>query len=280
MMRGSSAPVVGPRGGRWFRRSVAAGVFLIIGGLSLPGCDDLILPDEPGDGPVESFEFVWKEMDRHYSFFLVKEVDWDSVYREYRPRVEADTPPSTLFHLLSQMLDGLRDGHVALESDTQVHRYEGWYRPYLRNFDWDYIWYGRIFARGVSASGRLTFGWMTQDIAYIHIPSFAGSGWAGEMDDALDRLSGMKALILDLRDNTGGSDNIAKQIAGRFARERTLFRRIQYRNGPEHDDFTPLEDDYLEPRGATGFHGPIAVLTNRRTFSAAESFVLAMRTVP
>ena len=39
-------------------------------------------------------------------------------------------------------------------------------------------------------------------------------------------------------------------------------------------------DDYLEPTGKRQFLGPVAVLTNRRTFSAAESFVLAMRTLP
>lgn len=255
---------------------VGLGVLVI----PLAGCDDLLLPKESGDGPIQNFEFVWNEVDRHYSLFDVKGVDWDSVYSEFRPLVEPNTPPSTLFQLLSLMLDELHDGHVGLESPQSVHRYDGWYRPYRHNFDWEYVWYERILNRGITPSGRIRFGWMTPSIGYLHIPSFSGSGWAREIDNALERMPGIEALILDVRDNTGGSDGIALKIAGRFARERTLFRRIQYRNGPKHDDFTPLEDDYLEPQGAVRFHGPMAVLTNRRTFSAAESFVLALKTIP
>lgn len=255
-------------------------MLVFLGGTLLAGCEEVILPQEVGDGPIQNFEFVWKELDRHYSLFQVKGVDWDSIYREFRPQVESDTPPATLFSILAQMLDRLRDGHVGLENGSRIHRYNGWYEPYLHNFDWEYIWYERIISRRITASGRIRYGWMTQSIAYVQIPSFAGYGWASEIDDALEQLPGAQALILDIRDNTGGRDTNAEKIAGRFARERKLYRRIQYRNGPGHDDFSPLEDDYLEPQGDAGFHGPVAVLTNRRTFSAAESFVLAMNTVP
>ncbi|MFO8174996.1 MAG: S41 family peptidase [Longimicrobiales bacterium] len=246
----------------------------------LAGCEDAILPEGPGTGAIQNFEFVWDEMDRHYSLFRIKGVDWDSAYAEFRPQVEGTTSPSDLFHLLAGMLDGLEDGHVKLESPNWTHTYDEWYKSYRHNFNWPYIWNQQILNRGTTPTGRFHFGWITFNIGYIHIPSFAGGGWAHEVDTVLERLSGIQALIVDIRDNTGGSDRNAERVAGRFARERTLYRRIQYRNGPGHDDFTPLEDDYLEPRGASRFHGPLAVLTNRRTFSAAESFVLAMRAVP
>lgn len=262
--------------GRWS----ATGPMVLLLALVLGGCDNLVLPEEIGDGPVENFDFVWKEVDRHYSLFQVKGVEWDSAYADFRPLVDSGTSSGTLFSVLAGMLDRLQDGHVRLESGSRVHRYNGWYEPYRHNFDWQYVWHRRILARGITASDRIRFGWMNQFIAYIYIPTFQGEGWAGEIDDALERLSGMQGLIVDLRDNTGGSDSNAEKIASRFARERTLYRRIQYRNGPEHDDFSAMEDDYLEPRGDMSFHGPMAVLTNRRTFSAAESFVLAMRTVP
>lgn len=244
------------------------------------GCEDAILPEEPGAGAVQNFEFVWKEVDRHYSLFQVKGVDWDSVYAEFRPQVQSSTSSSDLFNLLAEMLDGLEDGHVRLESPSRVHRYDGWYKPFRHNFNWGYLWSQRIQNRAATASGRFHFGWITPTIGYIRIPSFSGGGWADEIDIVLERLSGIRALIVDIRDNTGGSDGNAERIAGRFARDRTLYRRIQYRNGPSHHDFTPLVNDYLEPRGPVRFHGPLAILTNRRTFSAAESFVLAMRTIP
>ena len=246
----------------------------------LTGCRDAILPGETEDGPVQNFEFLWREVDRHYSLFGVKGVDWDSIHGEFRPLVDSGTAPPALFTILADMLESLRDGHVGLQDGSRIHRYSGWYEPYRHNFDWDFIWYSLLLVRRTSDSGRLRYGWMTQTIGYIQIPSFDGEGWVGEMDEVLADLSGAEGLILDVRDNTGGRDENAEKLAGRFARDRTLYRRIQYRNGPEHDDFSPLREDYLEPEGKAGFHGPVALLTNRRTFSAAESFVLAMKTTP
>jgi len=251
--------------------------------LTLPplwGCRSALLPGEVEEGPVSTFEFTWSEVDRHYSFFELKSLDWAGIGDFYRPWVTAGTAPDDLFHLLSEMLGRLEDGHVTLQSPFGTFRYAGWYEPYLRNFDFDHIWYRELDGRGSTASRKIFFGWVRPEIGYIHLPSFRDSGWAGEIDDVLASLIGARALVVDVRDNSGGNDENSERIAGRFTTERRLYRRVQYRNGPEHGDFTPLKDDHLTPRGKAPFTGPVAVLTNRRTFSAGESFVLAMRSIP
>ena len=55
---------------------------------------------------------------------------------------------------------------------------------------------------------------------------------------------------------------------------------IRTDDGIEHRSFTDPEDDFIEPLVDTPFLSPVAVLTNRRVLNAAESFVLAMRTLP
>jgi hypothetical protein len=246
----------------------------------LSGCQELILPDGPGKGPVDNFEFVWKEVDRHYSFFGLKDLDWDEIGASYRPLVTPTSTPAALFEVMAEMLGHLQDGHVRLQAPFRVAQYTGWYEPYPHNFDFPLIWNERLRDRGTTPSGMIFYGWLNSAIGYLYIPTFSGSGWAAEIDDCLEALEGVTALVVDVRDNTGGNDANAARIAGRFTSQRRLYRRIQYRNGPDHGDFSAPQDDYLESRGRSRFTGPVAVLTNRRTFSAAESFVLAMRTIP
>ncbi len=60
----------------------------------------------------------------------------------------------------------------------------------------------------------------------------------------------------------------------------TAFRRYKYRTSPEHDEFSGWIEDFISPAGPRQFTGPVFVLTNRGSFSAAEDFVLAMRQFP
>jgi C-terminal processing protease CtpA/Prc len=61
--------------------------------------------------------------------------------------------------------------------------------------------------------------------------------------------------------------------------ERT-FGYVRLRNGPAHDDFTDYIAETVAPTGTRRFGGTVFVLTNRRDFSTAEDFVLAMRAMP
>jgi carboxyl-terminal processing protease len=49
------------------------------------------------------------------------------------------------------------------------------------------------------------------------------------------------------------------------------------RDGPEHTDFTPYHDVRIAASDADAYDRPVVVLTSRATFSAGETFVLAMR---
>lgn len=89
-------------------------------------------------------------------------------------------------------------------------------------------------------------------------------------------LSAMRAVIVDLRINSGGFDRAARMIAGHFAAERRLGwqKRAVCPGG-----FTPVQHQYVEPR-SPAFTGPVRVLTSPLCVSAGEIMTLCLRALP
>ena len=275
----------GPRATPRPRSLRAFATLLIV--LTSAGCVDFFLAPDPARDPATVFESLWGEYDAYYASFGIKGIDWDSVYDEYRPQVRPGMSFVELGDLLGRMVLGLRDGHATLETPYGRYAYTGWYDVYPENYDQALAW-SYVAARPPGKGGTppliqgagLSYGWVTDRIGYIGIRSFHNPAVRHGIDDALAMLADVDGLILDLRSNGGGSDRNAEAVAARLAHERYLYRRVVYRNGPSHDDFTEPIDDYIEPYGEHRFTGPLAVLTNRRVYSAAESFVLALRPRP
>ncbi len=249
--------------------------------LALVSCGDLFLAHEdPPDDPLSNFNQVWNDFDQLYAFFEQKGIDWGQARAEYGAQVTSTTTPQELFQLLTQMLGDLHDGHVDLVAPgVGEWGYDGWYRDRPANFD-EVTAVTYVTALRSAGDGNLQYGRIDQNIGYIRIRSFAGSGWADDIDMVIHNLALTRGIIVDIRDNTGGSTLNSDLIASRFADRERLYAQVRYRNGPRHDDFTEWLMRYVRPGGRMQFKAPVIVLTNRRVFSAAESFVLEMRSLP
>ena len=275
--------------GRWIgevrRRAPGRGALGAVVGLFVAcapaGCADALLSPERGDSPPEVAHAFWSEVDQHYSFFDVNGIDWDSIGSEYLPRVTASTTDRELFNVLSVMLSKLRDGHATLDSPSKHYEYDGWYANYPPNYEPAFIGTYLSQPRGVAAGGAVSWGRLRVGVGYLRISTFDASGIGDAVDEALVSLgSSMRGLVLDIRSNGGGSDAQSEAAAGRFTTERVMYRVVRYKDGPAHDAFGPKKEDWLEPAGSHPFPGPVALLTNRGVYSAAEDFVLAMRAIP
>ena len=122
-------------------------------------------------------------------------------------------------------------------------------------------------------------------IAYVALNSFGSDRIVEEFDKHFDRIAASRALILDVRENGGGSTGngnavIARLISDQIT-ETSVWRTRLYRPtfeawGRPHE-WHEGESDVIEPRGPSAFSGPVAVLIGPRTFSAAEDFLVPLK---
>ena len=239
-----------------------------------------------GTSPELNFETLWREFDTRYSFFGIKRINWDSLYAVYRPQVSATTGDPSLFQIMSSMLENLKDGHVNLITPFASYGYRGWYTRYPANFLGISLLASRYLVAdyGTTAEGYMRFGRISNDVGYLYIgPNFSGNAtpWALGIDAVIDSLREMRGIVVDIRNNGGGNDALSKIVASRFADQTRVFSYVRWRNpGQDHNDFTDYQPLTLGPLGVRQFLKPVALLTNRRTFSSAEETVLMMHAFP
>ena len=49
--------------------------------------------------PINNFEIFWNEFDRYYSYFDYKNVDWDSLYTVFKPKITSNTSDNELLNM-------------------------------------------------------------------------------------------------------------------------------------------------------------------------------------
>jgi carboxyl-terminal processing protease len=100
------------------------------------------------------------------------------------------------------------------------------------------------------------------------------------MDSIIHYFSMSKAMIIDIRRNMGGDDKIGKTIASYFADKKRGYMITSEKNGPRHNDFTSPITWFIEPNESVHYSKTTILLIDNTSFSAAETFALAMRECP
>ncbi|MBN2266862.1 MAG: S41 family peptidase, partial [Candidatus Babeliaceae bacterium] len=125
------------------------------------------------------------------------------------------------------------------------------------------------------------FGWLENNIGYVHFDCFVNPEKSAEvMDEVVQTFKDADAMIVDVRHNSGGNDQVGKVIADRFADDKRLYMVTKIRIGPGYEDFGPPKYWHVEPASPRTFTKPVILLTDRTSVSAAENFTLAMRVLP
>ncbi len=91
------------------------------------------------------------------------------------------------------------------------------------------------------------------------------------METIINDIKDAKAVVLDLRFNFGGKDEVALEIIGHFINKQILISR---KKAKLNNGFTNHQTLYLEPKKPS-FLGEVYVLTSHETASAAELASLA-----
>ena len=245
----------------------------------MPGCHPGV--DNWDNDPRGNFDALWATIDRHYCFLDEKGVDWDEVYARYSPRVTDRMTQEELFIVCSEMLDELRDGHVNLSSPYATSYYRAWWSDYPRNYDARLIeqYYLNFNYRSL---GVFDYGFLSGNVGYLRCSSFSSGLGEGNLDYILSYFASAQGIIIDIRDNGGGSMTNVETLARRFVGERRVAGYISHKTGPGHSDFSTPRAYYITPigEGHINWGKPVVVLTNRGTFSAANNFASVMKCVP
>ncbi len=257
---------------------IISSLLTLLAAVTLAGCHDV---PQYADAPRGNFEQLWKILDEHYCFFSQKQVDWDEIHTRYGSKISPSMSEEELFGVCAAMLDELRDGHTNLSAPFNTSYYRKWWSDYPQNYQARVIeeYYFNFNYRSI---GGITYGMLPENIGYMHYSSFSYGIGEGNLDAVLAYLATADGLIVDVRDNGGGSMTNVETLVARFISERTLAGSICHKNGPGHDDFSEPYPYYYNPAepGRIMWGKPVAVLCNRSTFSAANNFVSVMKTLP
>ena len=248
--------------------------------LALSSCEKLIFePDLGSKNPLTNFDYLWNELDRKYSYFELKNIDWDAIKNTYRSRLSDSSSEEELFSVLASMLNELKDDHTSLVSPFNISRYDiALQNPtnsYFRTIQKQYIpdvW--------VTESG-LAHGFLDgNNIGYILYNSFLINFTDQEMDFILNRYKNTNGIILDLRGNVGGTITNVPRLLARFIETKTLAAYTITRNGKNRNEFGAKQPFYLTPYKGLRYKKPIVVLTDRGSYSATTFFALATKALP
>jgi C-terminal processing protease CtpA/Prc len=247
--------------------------------LFLPACEALFFePDLGSRDPFANFDYLWEEVDRKYSYFALKDIDWNQIRETYRAQLSASSTEEELFSVLAAMLNELRDDHTNLISPFNISRYNvalrgpaNFRQRTLEEFYLPDLWLTGPFAHGFLSNN---------EVGYVRYGSFSNDFSDEQLDLVLNRYRNTRGLILDLRENGGGSIFIVPRILGRFTQTRRLVGFSITRNGPNHTDFSGRENFFITPYDGDKFLKPVMVLIDRGSYSATTFFALAAKAFP
>jgi hypothetical protein len=241
-------------------------------------CEKAIFDEELDSSPIATFDYMWDAIHNRYALFEYKKVNWDLVKLKYRPLIHNEMTDDELFVVLSKMLDELKDGHANLESSFNRSRSWQWFLEYPQNFNRT-IQQRNYLKDGYMVTGSIEHQ-MIDSIGYLYIGSFEKEIRTEDVDYVFNRYKNAKGLIIDIRNNGGGSARNIFQIACRIVPQKTDVYSSWFKTGPAPTDFGDEIKVYAEPSGAFQFNKKVIVLTNRACYSAANRFAAVFSSFP
>lgn len=225
-------------------------------------------------------EALWNTIDKKYCFVEEKGVDWSSVLPEYLAYSDTVQTYRELFDLMADMLDNLHDGHVNLYSDFDISRCRTWYEGYPVIYDGKDIYADNYLGINYKIAGGMHYN-KTPDghIGIIRYSSFTTGFSSMNMFHVLEYFADCEGIVLDVRNNGGGSIEYAKSLASTFFTDNRTIGWWNHKTGEGHYELSEPQQmiiDTTEYR-QTRWVKPVVVICDRQSYSATNYFVNAMR---
>jgi len=224
---------------------------------------------------TKDFDSVWTCYDLKYPLFDYKKIDWGDSYEQYKTKFN-NISIDERNNLLVELLSIFKDPHINLT--TSSGKIIGSFVPanftinynatYLNKFTNSFNWHIE----------NNTWGWgITNNIGYIKITSFKPSDLDTMVfEKVLDSLTTTNGLVIDIRQNFGGSIYVINNIWNRFTNETKIVGYELYRNGPSHNEYAPEIPVISCPQGTFQYLKGVVLLIGQECASAGEIFAEAM----
>lgn len=241
-------------------------------------CTETFLGDEPADSAEAIFDQFWIHVDKTWPAFESKGVHWDSLYTVYRQQINSNTDNTTLTEILKDLLYHLKDQHTTIHpKGLPIIQYIS---SNAENF-YGINWIRRNYRSVNHSQQEITYGFVQPSIGYIYISRFDGAASHYLLiDQILEEMKDAKGIIIDVRNNPGGSSLNSEIIASRFTTEEKINAYAKFRVNKIKTAMSDFITETFSPDGPFTFQNNVAVLTNRNSYSATEDFVLMMKALP
>ena len=238
-------------------------------------CENLLVRPADSNKHLADFEAAWNRINDVYPYIEFKNIDWDSIYTEYLPRVEA-AQGDEFYFVLHDFLAELKDGHVYYQTDGGGEVYPFYpqrhfkdrhaYSPFVIRtyFDKELI---------VTESGSAEYEILPNNIGYVFLSDFQENYLTDEFPGIMNYLQNTVGMIIDIRQKRGGSVHNVEAVVSRFISELL-----------DKPGFFVLGEEWIlppfQPQGSFTYTNPVAVLINGSTFSAGEYCTEVLKQLP
>lgn len=244
--------------------------------LSSFACRDLAVPPGPDFRNAEDIDALHSIVAADYPFLAFKRIAWDSLCSVYRAKAEKTQGDEILF-VLSDLLAELKDGHTQLMSAGGGPPSYPWRYPRgerdRRLYSPEAVrHYGSLTVTG---DGNIEYGVMSGDIGYVYIGKWGAGNreWVLDFDVVMETMKGTQGLVLDFRNNSGGSTAISDVVLGRFL-------SVPLNGLPVYDHGIRLTAGNIPSRGPWTYTHPVCVLINGASFSTTEIIAEELSQLP
>lgn len=214
----------------------------------------------------------------NYSYLSFKQINIDSIYSFYSSKL-TNYKGDRIFNLINDVLYELMDGHVSFYTNGgfQIQPYIP--RRMLKDkYAYDPIVIRKYFNNPLELTGdnKIEYGILDNNLGYIYLSTMkrGNTDWILSFSSILSKLMNTDSIILDVRDNGGGSDIITQYIIRLFLTEPIETPIWIDAQGNE------LKRSLLNPLNKNTYKGKIIILQNGTNFSATEGFLNVMRELP
>ena len=233
------------------------------------------------NSPRSVFEVFWQVMDERYVYFEEKNLNWDSIYNTYYPKINDHTTDEELKSYFQEIINYIKDGHVSITYDIgkvisyKYHNYSDDNYKILTSRQ-----FYKDFEKGNGIGKGSSMAQVGNSILYIQIYSFNYEPHLEDLFEHIDEYNYQDGIIVDLSWNTGGFRDNLREWTSLFFEGTETFLYTKNKTGKAHTNFSDYKPIDFEGQGYFKNNTPIVLITGGLVYSAGSSFSAIMKELP